>query len=365
MSAVDLGANLNIIDAPFQGIAKKREAGWIANNIALLGDIAPPAGRARRVIFTAFSRFGFSGKGKVYTEDYFPAFTHHLARQGVDCHFVWTEDQLADCAALGNYAIVHLFNEEKYIIYTPQIRAAEEGAQAVFCTHRAASIIADKRRANQLLTAQGISMPKLVNSGDDAPSGVFSNAEIGSGKRVIVTAGSEDLAVDRYNTQFIDTQINFGGKTWYTMFRIQAVGGYIHHAYVRARDAAERAPSVHSKDTPANAALIEHLYDNLIAPRRAEIALHTKKMGEILGPGFYAHDMVVCQSTGRMYMVETGFKFNDSPYAAYLQSAQDETPSNRIFYDSTYPIAGAHLFLKVWDQARNQPPPAPWRIYAP
>ncbi len=354
---------MKIIDAPFRGATKQREARWVDNNFASLGDIALPAGRPRRVIFTAFSRFGFSGKGKVYTEDYFPAFTHHLARNGVDCHFVWTQDQLLETASLGNFVIVHLFNEEKVIPYTEAIRSAEMQAEAVFCTQRAASIVSNKRLANKVLTGHGISMPKLVDAGQPATVQVFSNAEMGSGKRVIVSKVGENLSDQRYNTEFIDTRISFGGKTWYTMFRIQAVGGYIHHAYVRARDVAERSPSVHSKDTPANAALIEYLYDKLIAPRRAEIAQHTRLLGEILGPGFYAHDMVVCQSTGRLYMVESGFKFNDSPYAAYVEAAQDDTPSNRIFYDGTYAIVGAHLFLKVWQQAKLNPPPPPWQIY--
>ncbi|MDZ7904759.1 MAG: hypothetical protein U5N55_02560 [Cypionkella sp.] len=205
-------------------------------------------------------------------------------------------------------------------------------------------------------------MPNLVRAGDQYSAQVFSNLEMGSGKRVIVTKDNTNISEDRYNTRFIDTRIDFGGKTWYTMFRIQAVGGHIHHCYVRARDTAERAPSVHSKDTPANAGLIEHLYDKLIAPRRSEIFHHTRKMGEILGPGFYAHDMVVCQETGTLYMVESGFKFNDSPYANYLKSVQDDTPSNRIFYDGSYPIVGAHLFLKVWDDTIKNPQQAPWKM---
>ncbi len=102
------------------------------------------------------------------------------------------------------YAIVHLFNEEKFVIYTPEIRRAEEGADVVFCTHRAASIISDKKRANRFLTAQGISMPKLVGVGEKTSAKVFSNSEMGSGKRVIVTEGADAISEDRYNTDFID-----------------------------------------------------------------------------------------------------------------------------------------------------------------
>lgn len=356
---------MEFTEAKFRGHIKLREGNWVANNIASLGAIAKPNGRRRRVVFTAFTRFGFSGKGKVYTEDYFPKFTHYLAENDVDTYFVWSEQDLIDLCKDCNYAIIHLYNEEKYNTYTPAIRQAEMAADVVFCTQRAASIVSNKKIANRFFTENGISMPKELITSQDVSGKVFSNHLSGSGKRVIVSSATDSLLDDRYNTDFVDTRIDYGGKTWYTMFRIQAVGQNVHHAYVRARDVAERAPSVHSKDTPANAGLIEYIYDKLIAPRRGDIAEHTRKMGELLGPGFYAHDMIVCRESGKMFMVESGFKFNDSPYANYISSVQDDMPSNRIFYDSTYPTVSAYLFLKAWAEALRNPPPAPWMVLTP
>lgn len=346
--------------APRTSVLKQRNSEWVDRQFQALGNITKPAAHARRVVLTGFTRFGFSGKGKVYQGDYFPGFTRALADHDIDCHFVWTEKDLCDLTEQGNTAIIHLFNEELPWPYTEEICRAEANADVVFCSRRAGSIVSNKINANRYLSAQGIGMPPEV-IGEDAGT-VFSNSVIGSGKRVIVTSDRTKLPEGRYNTAFIDTRVDFGGKTWYTMFRIQAVGGLVHHAYVRARDTAERAPSVHSKDTPANAGLIEHLYDILVAPRRAEIHAHAKKMGDILGPGFYAHDMVVCRETGKMYMVEAGFKFNDSPYAAYLESVHEDTPSNRIFYDGTYPLVGAYLFRKEWDRALTQRQADPWMI---
>ncbi|MDZ7904760.1 MAG: hypothetical protein U5N55_02565 [Cypionkella sp.] len=95
---------MQFTDVPFSAAFKECAQGWIDSNIASLGPVAQPMGRSRRVIFTGFTRFGFSGKGKVYTEDYFPKFTHYLAEHDVDCHFVWTQEQMAEHSAHGNYA---------------------------------------------------------------------------------------------------------------------------------------------------------------------------------------------------------------------------------------------------------------------
>ena len=68
-----------------------RDAAWAERNMRELGDITPPASRARKVVVTGFSRFGFWANAKVYQGDYFPDFTRHLADHGVDGHFVWDE----------------------------------------------------------------------------------------------------------------------------------------------------------------------------------------------------------------------------------------------------------------------------------
>ena len=331
-----------------------RKEDWVAKNTASLVGVPPAAGRDRHLIFTGFTRFGYGGKGKVYIPEYFPPFTQRLAEADVDCSFVWNEDGLEAAIDQRDTAIIHLFNEEKVSPYNSRIRAVERRASAVFCPHRAGLIVSRKRRANQYLTTRGISMPPLVTQPDPAIP-VFSNAAIGSGKRTSVIAQPESLDAERYNAQYIDTRLTFVGTTYHTMFRIQSVGRQVLHAYPRARDVREKSASVHSKDTPANGPLIEFLHATLIAPRRAEIAEHTKKMGEILGPGFYAHDMVVSNSTGELYMVESGFKFNDTPYATYLLPDADRMPSNAIFYSGQYAVRAADLFLQEWDHARQTP----------
>lgn len=341
-----------------QLLTRKRDEGWLQRQRAQLDGVPDPAGRPRHLIFTAFTRFGLGGKGKVYIPEYFPGFTQRLAEAGVDCSFVFDEAGLSAALDDRDTAILHIFNEEKVYPSNHHIRAAEARASVVFCAHRAALIACIKPRANRFLTARGIAMPALIDAQDtDAP--VFSNAAIGSGRRTAVVASGTGLDPSRYNARYIDTRRTFEGTTWHTMFRIQAVGRQVQHAYPRARDVRERSASVHSKDTPANGPLIEFLFQTLIEPRREEIARHTRALGEILGPGFYAHDMVVCNSTGAMFMVETGFKFNDTPYATYLEPDAARMPSNRIFYTGEYAVRAADLFLGEWDHARQHGQPDP------
>lgn len=339
-------------------LTRRRTEDWLQLQRAQLQSVPPAIGRPRHLVFTAFTRFGLGGKGKVYIPEYFPGFTRRLAEAGVDCSFVFDEAGLEAALDDRDTAILHIFNEEKVYPRNSRIQAAEARAGVVFCTDRAAQIVARKPRANRFLTSRGIVMPALVQASvPDMP--VFSNASIGSGRRTTVVDQGTDLDSARYNTRYIDTRLTFEGTTYHTMFRIQAVGRLVQHAYPRARDVREGSASVHSKDTPANGPLIEFLFQTLIEPRRDEIERHTRALGEILGPGFYAHDMVVCAATGALYMVETGFKFNDTPYATYLQPDADRMPSNRIFYTGDYPVLAADLFLAEWDRARRDGQPDP------
>lgn len=338
--------------------SRQRKEGWVDLQLAQLVGVPQPAGRPRHLIFTAFTRFGLGGKGKVYIPEYFPGFTQRLAELGVDCSFVWNEDMLEAALDDRDTAILHIFNEEKPWPYNARIRACEARAGVVFCSRRSGVIVSLKPRTNQFLTARGISMPPMLTAESDARP-VFSNAVIGSGRRTRVIASPVALDAERYNCEYIDTRLEFEGTTYYTMFRIQAIGRQVLHAYPRARDTKDRSASVHSKDTPANGPLIEFLFATLIEPRRDLIAAHTEAMGRILGPGFYAHDMIVSNSTGKLYMVESNLKFNDTPYANYLIADAERMPSNRMFYTGEYPVKSADLFLAEWEDARRNGQPDP------
>ena len=90
-----------------------------------------------------------------------------------------------------------------------------------------------------------------------------------------------------------------------------AVGPICVAIYVRARAVSEGSPSVHNKNTPVNADLLNHLYSEIVLPGQSEILAICQRIGSRLGPGFYSHDIVPERDTGLLYVCETGFKFDD------------------------------------------------------
>ena len=84
--------------------------------------------------------------------------------------------------------------------------------------------------------------------------------------------------------------------------------------FVRARDVTENSPSVHTGDTPIDRTLLDYLYGELVASRVDEYILLANKLGRTLGPGFYAHDVLVDNHSHELLVCETGFKFFDTTY---------------------------------------------------
>ena len=182
---------------------------------------------------------------------------------------------------------------------------------AVFNSRRIAKIIADKKEANAFLSQNGIPMPSLVGLGNKK---IFSNARIGSHEPVFVYDDASEIDENRYNTEFVDTRARFRDSVYYTTVRLMCIGSHLLQIFVRAGHEAENNPSVHTADTPQDRALVDHLYGVLVAPRIEEYSLLAKNIGSALGPGFYAHDLLVDNETGGLFLCESGFKFFDNAY---------------------------------------------------
>ena len=82
-------------------------------------------------------------------------------------------------------------------------------------------------------------------------------------------------------------------------------------AYVRLRPTGGPEASVHAGDTPLDPALISHFHKTLVESNRAPLIRLCQQIGEVLGPGFYAHDILPSRETGELYVSEAGFKFDD------------------------------------------------------
>ena len=163
-----------------------------------------------------------------------------------------------------------------------------EQTNAVFNSHGIAKIIRDKEEANRFFSQHNISMP---GQNLDERTNVFSNARIGSGERAFIVDNLQELDKERYNTEFIDTTIQFRESVYFTCIRLVCIGTYLIRIYIRARDVSENNPSVHNKDTPKDRELLDYLYEKLVAPRLEAFHALSYRIGHVLGPGFYAHDV--------------------------------------------------------------------------
>ena len=216
-------------------------------------------------------------------------------------------------------------------------------ANAIFNSHRTAGIIRDKRKANETLSRQGIMMPSLKI---DEGKKIFSNARVGTGENAFVLEKLQDVDDGRYNAELIDTRIPFENSVYFTCVRLVCIGTRTLQIYVRARDVEENNPSVHSKDTPKNPELLEHLYGNLVAPRLEELHALGNRIGRALGPGFYGHDVLVDNNSGHLFMCEAGFKFYDHTYSNRMMNVISDRNLQRTILDQeTYAGYAGSVFV--------------------
>jgi len=185
-------------------------------------------------------------------------------------------------------------------------------------------IIGDKRATNDIFSKAGIPVPP--NAGPQATNKVFSNALIGSRGATAVIDIGRPLDMDRYNTWFIDTVHDYMGKSYYVAIRTLAVTGTMISAFVRLRPTGEAETSVHAVDTPKDADLISYFHQTLVEANRPRLIQLCERIGKVLGPGFYCHDILPSRETGELFVCETGFKFDDMAYRDHLWSISTDLP---------------------------------------
>lgn len=302
---------------------------------------AGPARPHATVVFTGMSPGGLDGPGKVDARSFLPAFAARLAREGMATALVTDPGELRAAMSRRPAILVHIYREVAYRIDTPEVIEAEGKAVGVFNAARTGPIIADKLLTNDFLSPRGIPMPSL------APEGrVFSNHRQDSGADVAVLDRIEEAESGRYNTAFVDTRVGHRGRTYHTCVRLLCVGARLVHGYVRARDVAGGSASVHAADTPLDPGLVEALQERLVVPRLPEFADLAIGIAEALGPGFYAHDVLVPNDGGPARLCETGFKFNDMAYTRRLGPLASALPSHAgMFPTGAWAELGAGVFL--------------------
>lgn len=211
----------------------------------------------------------------------------------------WLQQREAELTALG-YKLLH---------------SVQQGA-----------IIGDKIRQNECLTAAGVPMPRLLRSGDDFQT-AFSNEVSNAHVPVHLIEPGQALDETRYNTEYVDCRHEYNGALWNVCIRAQAIGKRVLFSWVRA--GAEE--SVHSRDTPVDAGLIQHFHRSLVLPNADRIQAIADGVNKGLGPGFYAHDILPCARTGRLFLCETNWKFYDGNHRFHMSPIASEHPVPDLF----------------------------------
>ena len=265
------------------------------------------------VIVPALAR-KLHGGGKMLPSFFMPIFTGLAAERGFDVRVVNRPWQFAFGPRIPNVAaILAIYNEE----FPSQIHAARLIERRVDASYRNALFfprtdigksVGNKFAANALL-GDIVPMPHIVTH--TSRERVFSNAPDTNGAAVQILSGDAPLDQTRYNTHFVDTVQEYRGKRYYICLRAMCVGTEMIGVFVRARPESDGIPSVHDKDTPIEPDLLNALYDKLVSPHRAQLAKMCWAIGNALGLGFFAHDILPERDTGKYYLCETGVKFHD------------------------------------------------------
>ncbi len=263
----------------------------------------------------AFGARGLKSRGKVKARRFFPPFCRVLGQCEIASAYIGDFASLERelCLADGRpVVLINLVNEDRDDLEPYKIPSdLLQNVTAIFNSHRNAGIIRDKREANLFFSEHNISMP---GHNLDESTNIFSNARFGTNAGAFIVNNLQKLDKERYNTQFIDTTVEFKDSAYFTCIRLVCIGTHLLKIYIRARDVSENNPSVHNKDTPKNRELLDYLYEKLVAPRVEVLHAFCYRIGHVLGPGFYAHDVLIANKTGQLFLCETGFKFYDNTY---------------------------------------------------
>lgn len=296
------------------------------------------------VAVTGFGRFGHEGYGKVEPDQYFPHFAYLLHRQDIRVRFLDTPRALRTLPADDDLVIVHIYNEEHDDIDALASLPVPDRA-LVFNDPRIGRIVGNKVATNRYLGARGISVPRLMQA-PQADAATFSNSASDSGAEVRLVPAGAALESDRYNTEFIDTRRSFQGARYHCLVRLVSVGETLIHAIVGLRNVDDDSPSVHPADTPLDPDLIQHFRTRLIDARWPELVQLSTRLGRALGAGFYAHDLVICKETERIYVCETGFKLVLDSYTPHIAPISSALPFEDCLFSAQFARASTEAFLE-------------------
>ena len=301
-------------------------------NLSRLVSRRPPTTPRAQCIFTVLTPPGLPA-GKVTAAQFLPRFLYALRASGYDTHFACSLPQL-DCLLKSKVPsiVVHLYGEDRFEIATSAVRDLEDRALAVFNRAQTGRVLANKRETLRVLGDAGVLTPE-----QDPHNGAgFERHNTGTGlpSRYLaeVSNREESTSTDKILTRFVDTRVSLAGRDYYTTVRLLCVDGTVLHAYPRARPALEGSENVHGRNMPRNPRLIEQLDQTLVQPFEDEFRSLAVSVFNVLGHGFYSHDVLIERNTNALYVCESGFKFDDMTYAAHLAPIKTHLPSQSVLF---------------------------------
>lgn len=313
-----------------------------------------PINSVGHVIFAEFSKTKFAAHGKVTADRYLPVFSDLLRQHGYKTTITTTVQDLSKAIVDGDYTVVILvYGEDHFIPDYPDLTENLLRADLVFNQIASGKIICNKRATHDFLSNKGVPMPAAQFEGI-ATKPVFSNHNTSTGADVSVLAAQSLLNSERYNTEFIDTRLQIDNEHYHTTIRLMCVGATITHASVRARSVKDGSASVHGKNTPVDASLLNSVYDEIVAPRLPELHDMAEKISQAMGPGFYCHDVLVETATGHIYLAETGFKFDILSFCKRMANILPDVPAMAGFTTAEDTAKNSFpAFLEIVDAHKN------------
>lgn len=298
---------------------------------------AQPKEAALAVCFYGEAPNFFKKGGKVSAFEYLPVFCDQLREAGTQTVFASTKKGIAKFLAQAartntKTVIVCIYREVDFAPTDPALFELIDQADLVFNHPLSGIVVANKLRSHAALTKAGCALPQLA---EDLPADaeVFSNEIESSGAEAFTTRNRDDLSKDRFNAQFIDTRMEYGGAHYHTTMRLMCINDTITHTFMRARDAAEGSANVHAINTPQDPGLINALWTETLAKYSGQFQDIAAKVYETYGSGFYSHDTLIDHKTQKAYICETGYKFNDMSYERRVSEFRGDVTGLKGFAD--------------------------------
>lgn len=270
------------------------------------------------------------GKGsiKIITQ-----FTRFLAREQVPAEILPFQELIERGPTTDPKSYVLLHYNELFVVQHQKVdwlraREAELAALGHKVLHsvEAGRVVGHKVRQNKVLTAAGVPMPKLIEAGDSFGT-VFSNEVSNAHVPIQILEETEALDAERYNTEYVNCRHEYNGEQWHICIRAMAIGEQVLFSWIRAG----QELNVRTRGTPVDAEMLSHFHRKLIKPNTEQIQSIAKGVKNALGVGLYAHDILPCAETGRLFLCETNFKFYEGLYRFRMESIAKDLPNPAYF----------------------------------